>query len=193
MIISKDHALLSLKVFHYLDEFHRLSPTEFEYLSGRVLSLLKVEEEYVTRSSGDQGIDFYGKVPFGEIIKPGVLTPGAEKNMKVWLVGQAKHYDATQVSTKDIRELVGSISLAKSKIYAGSKDPLAQLQMRTCDPIFFLFFTTGSISKDAKDLLRRSGVVAMDGYQLAIFLADNGIGSVNDNFDPNVFRSWIGE
>ena len=111
--------------------------------------------------------------------------------MKVWLVGQAKHYDASQVSTKDIRELVGSVSLARTKTYAGSKDPLARLQMRSCDPVVYLFFTTGRISRDARDLLQKAGVVGMDGGQLAIFLADCGVGLDEEgHFCREEFRRW---
>ncbi|MXN64769.1 hypothetical protein GR183_07610 [Stappia sp. GBMRC 2046] len=177
--------------FEFISEFSTLTPNEFEILSGRVLSLFNVEKGYVTRVSADQGIDFFGRVPFGELLKPSAITPGAEKQLKIWMVGQSKHYQATQVSTKDIRELVGSVSLAKSKVYAGSKDPLSDLQMRTCDPVFFLFFTTGDISRDAMDLLSKSGVIAMNGEQLAMFLADHGVGLVENRFDARTFRSWL--
>ena len=176
---------------HYLEAFGTLSNIQFEKLCARIIGLWRVEKEFYTRASADQGIDFFGQMPFGELIHPSAIGPGAEKQMKVWLVGQAKNYNASQVSTKDIRELVGSVNLAKSKAYAGSKDPLAQLQMRSCDPVFFLFFTTGDISRDARDLLQKAGVVAMDGNQLAIFLADNGIG-VDENgiFCIDEFLNW---
>ncbi|HAD86058.1 MAG TPA: hypothetical protein DCG48_01740 [Rhodospirillaceae bacterium] len=177
--------------FKYFEAFESLNPTEFEALCGRVIGLLNVEKPIVTQASADQGIDFYGQVPFGEIIRPSAINPGAEKQLKIWLVGQAKHYSATQVSTKDIRELVGSVSLAKSKAYAGAKDPLAQLQMRNCDPVFYLFFTTGTISRDARDLLKKAGVIAMDGIQLAVFLADNNVAVVNGSFDQQTFNAWI--
>jgi len=173
------------------EAFKAITPKDFEFLCGRVLGLLKVEEGFVSRTTADQGIDFFGRVPFGEILKPSAIPHGAERLLKIWLVGQAKHYHATQVSTKDIRELVGSVSLAKSKVYAGAKDPLSDLQMRTCDPVFFLFFTTGTISRDAWDLLNKSGVVAMDGTQLAVFLADHGVAIKNDKFDPGTFIDWM--
>ena len=178
-------------VFAYVDEFENLTHAEFETLSGRVLSLFKVEEGFVTKASADQGIDFFGRVPFGEVIKPTAISPGAEKQLKLWLVGQSKHFKQTQVSTKDIRELVGSVSLAKSKVYAGSKDPLSRLRMRTCDPVFFLFLTTGRISRDAMDLLNKSGVVAMNGEQLAMLLADHGVALVDNNFNAANFRAWL--
>ena len=177
--------------FKYHQELKRVNPVEFEILCGKFIGLLKVDNPIVTRSSADQGIDFFGQIPFGELIQPTAITPGAEKQLKIWLVGQAKHYDSTQVSTSDIRELVGSVSLAKSKAYAGAKDPLAELQIRNCDPVFYLFFTTGNISRDARDLLKKAGVVAMDGMQLAVFLADNDVATVDAQFDQSAFESWM--
>jgi len=178
---------------HYTDAFSKISNDKFETLCARVLSLWRVEEEFVSRRSADQGVDFFGRVPFGEIMKPSAIGNGAERQLKLWLVGQAKNYSSSQVSTKDIRELVGSVSLARSKTYAGSIDPLARLEMRTCDPVFFLFFTTGKLSKDAWDLLSKSGVVAMDGAQLAVFLADHGVGMVEGQFNPESFWGWVGD
>lgn len=175
---------------HYINAFSKISDNDFEALCSRILSLWKVRDHFVTRRSADQGIDFYGQVPFGELMKPSAIGHGAEKQLKIWLVGQAKNYKNSQVSTKDIRELVGSVNLARSKVYAGSKDPLSNLQMRTCDPVFFLFFTTGTISRDAWDLLSKSGVVAMDGIQLSVFLADHGVGIKDNLFDDQIFQSW---
>ena len=177
----------------YSNTFGELTDSQFETLCARILTLWNVEEAYCTQSSGDQGIDFFGKVPFGEIAKPSPIASGAEKQMKVWLVGQAKNYRASQVSTKDIRELVGSVSLARSKTYSGSRDPLSRLQVRVCDPVIFLFFTTGSISKEALLLLSRAGIVGMDGQQLAIFLADHGVGLREEIFERERFFTWAFE
>jgi restriction endonuclease Mrr len=95
------------------------------------------------------------------------------------------------LSTKDIRELVGSVALAKSKVFAGKTDPLSGLQMRVCDPVVYLFFSTGTITRDARDLLTKAGVVAMDGLQLAMFLADHGVGLAYDEFSQEAFRNWL--
>lgn len=180
-----------LNSVHYQEVFKGICNLGFEKLCARIIGLWEVESEFCTRASADQGIDFFGRIPVGELIRPSAIGPGAERQLKVWCVGQAKNYNATQVSTKDIRELVGSINLARSKAYAGSKDPLAQLQMRACDPVFFLFFTTGSISRDARDLLQKAGVVAMDGNQLAMFLADNSVGlDENGVFSKENFLGW---
>lgn len=176
---------------NFLNQFSELSYNEFELLCGRILTLFNVEKEHVTRSAADQGIDFYGQVPYGDSLKPNSIFPGAEKQMKFWLVGQAKHFSKTKVSTKDIRELVGSVLLAKSKVYAGSSDPLRELAVRECDPVFFVFFTTGFYTRDAIDVLRKAGIVFMDGPQLAAFLADSNVGMEADEFSSESFQFWL--
>ena len=177
--------------FKYREAFSQIKADQFETLCGKIIELLKVETPVVTKASADQGIDFFGQVPYGQLMKPSAINAGAEKQLKIWLVGQAKHYNSTQVSTSDIRELVGSVSLAKSKAYAGANDPLAGLQIRNCDPVFYLFFTTGKISRDAHDLLKKAGVVAMDGMQLAVFLADHDTAIVDGRFDYATFEAWM--
>lgn len=179
------------KLVDIYSQFSSLSPNEFEKLSGRILNLLGVTEAHVTQTSADQGVDFFGRLYLGEMVQPTRLTPGGEKQLHVWLVGQSKHYQETKVGTGDIRELVGSIELARAKIFAGASDPLSNLTVRLCDPIVYLMFTTGNFTADSKALLERSGVLAFDGLQISQLLADRAIGIVNGNFDAVEFKSWL--
>lgn len=171
--------------------FRSLTAAEFELLSGRVLSLLGVQDGYVSKASSDQGIDFFGRLGLGHLLKPTVLKAGGEKHLHVWLVGQSKHYPDTKIGTAEIRGLVGSIELARAKIFAGSSDPLAKLTVRLCDPIIYLFFTTGRFSRDSVNLLERSGVLAFDGQQLGQLLADSGVGLSSGAFDAAEFQTWL--
>jgi hypothetical protein len=114
----------TLSIFRHC---RRMTPRSFEILSGKILHLLQVEKSVVTRHSADQGIDFFGRVPLGQMLKPSIISPGAEKNFSVWLVGQSKHYPNTRITTAEIRELVGSVELARAKVFAGSTNPLARL------------------------------------------------------------------
>ncbi len=168
-----------------------LSDRLFERLSGKILALLKVEKPFVSRRTADQGIDFFGRVPIGQILKPSLLDMGAERHMFVWIVGQSKHYPVTRVSTAEIRELVGSVELARAKVFAGSKDPLEELVMRLCDPIIYVFFTSGSFTRDSKQLMARSGVLAFEGLQIAQFIADHGVAIVDGVFDEAAFSKWL--
>jgi hypothetical protein len=169
----------------------QMSPRAFEILSGKILNLLRVEKSVVSRRSADQGIDFFGRVPLGQMLKPEIISPGAEKHFSVWLVGQSKHYPNTRITTAEIRELVGSVELARAKVFAGSTNPLDELRVRLCDPIIYLFFTTGQFSKDSIELLDRSGVLSFDGLQIGQFLADHGIGIVQGSFDSAAFDRWL--
>lgn len=79
-----------------------------------------------------------------------------DRRLNIWLIGQAKRYKSVQVATPDIRELVGSIELARSHVFAGRQE-LIGLNIAPCDPIFYLFFTTGSIGRDGWQLLGEAG------------------------------------
>ena len=175
---------------HLSEALSEVSYDEFEVLCARALTLWNVDKGVHTRRSGDQGIDFFGRMAFGETLTPTPIRPGAEKQMHIWLVGQAKCYSSSRVSTSEVREFVGSVNLARMKIFSGASNPLEELHMRAYDPVFLLFFTTGSISKNASCLLRRAGVVSMDGQQLAIFMADRGVGIVDGSFELEAFRNW---
>ncbi|MGY6551658.1 MAG: restriction endonuclease [Erythrobacter sp.] len=164
---------------------------DLEILCKKMLTLLGVKDPEGTPRSGDGGVDFYGYSDFGFILKEEILPAGAEKNMRVWFVGQAKHYTKTHVSTKDVREIVGSVELARAKLFANSEDPMKKFQAKLCDPVFSIFVTTGRFSRDSRSLMAKSGIVAMDGPQLGQFLADNGVGLVNDNFCAESFNAWI--
>jgi len=183
-----------LRWVNYYEYLRRLSPEVFELLCVRVLALLGVRSPSHTPYRADQGIDFFGKMSFGDLTGHGALFPVFESRVVVWLVGQAKHYLHNKVSTPDIRELVGSTILGRSRAFP--KDGILQnLKIRTCDPVVMLFFTTGELSADGWSLCRRAGIAAMDGEMLASFLADKEVGVREDDgearFDQNVFAQWL--
>ena len=167
------------------------SDEDLETVCVRLLKLLGVDNPHPTPRSGDGGVDFYGCANFGFILKKQILPAGSERNMHVWFVGQAKHYEATQVSTRDVREIVGSVQLARAKLFAGNIDPMKNFSARLCDPVFSIFVTTGRFSKDCIQLMKSVGVVPMDGPQLGQFLADNNVGLINNQFCENCFKEWL--
>jgi restriction endonuclease Mrr len=151
-----------------------------------------VERAVVTSYSADEGIDFYGRWPLERHIFPEDIFPTLQRQLSVWMVGQAKHYKATQVSTPDLRGLVGAVTLARGKAFgSGLPDKYQDLNLKPCDPVFCLFFTTGQISSDGWRLLHRSGVVGMDGEMVAAFLADRDIGVKEGSFDAVAFSIWL--
>jgi len=177
----------------YGQALQQLSATDFEALCVGILALVGVDSPRLTPTSGDEGIDFYGRFPLEDRVFPQDIYPTIQKQLAVWMIGQAKRYQATRVSTPDIRELVGSIELARSGAYGDGPEKYGDLELRACDPVFYLFFTTGRLSANSWRLLRRSGVVAMDGQMVASFLADREIGVVSGEFDGAKFKQWVGK
>jgi hypothetical protein len=177
----------------YAQALRELSPAVFEALCAGILELVGVDSPRLTPTSGDEGIDFYGRLRLEDRIFPQDIYPTIQKQLGVWMIGQAKRYQATRVSTPDIRELVGSIELARSRAYGDGPGKYGDLEVRACDPVFYLFFTTGRLSADSWRLLRRSGVVAMDGEMVASFLADREIGIASGEFDGAKFQEWVQE
>lgn len=171
--------------------FESITDAAFEKLCAAVLELLGVDEPFFSQKAGDQGIDFFGRAPFSTILSQTALPAGVEKTLGVWIVGQAKKYKDTVVGTADLRELVGSTQLARAKVYSGPEDPLADLQMRLCDPVFYLLITSGSFTRGSQRLIERAGIIAMDGGQLAQFLADHGRGLKDGAFDVPTFEEWL--
>lgn len=80
--------------------------------------------------------------------------------------------------------------MARARAFA-TPTSLPDLEMRLCDPVFYLFFTTGKISRDGWALMRSSGVVGMDGGMVAAFLADHDVGCSSGTFEASLFAAWV--
>src|SRR5207249_2840165 len=111
---KKQRRLRFVDYYHTLDD---LSPNQFEFLCAKVIGLLGVENPTVTRRSADEGVDFYGLLSLGSMFFPRDLTQTIQKQLSIWLVGQAKHYKSIQSGTSEIRDLVGAITLARGEAF----------------------------------------------------------------------------
>lgn len=182
----------------YYETLRELSPRQFEQLCSRVLELLGARNVKLTKETRDEGIDFYGRLSVGDLIKPSSAFRfrSFESFLEIWLVGQAKHYRTIKVATPDLRELVGSVRLASVRAFADlDPDKYPDLWIRVADPVFMLFFTTGSISIDGWQLVKKSGIVAMDGETLAAFLADHNVAVIEERgtrqFSRDALLEWL--
>jgi hypothetical protein len=176
----------------YTEALKSLTPRQFEKVCRGMLREIGALSPTLTKASGDEGIDFYGRLAVNVEGKEGSPFPGIHSVLNVWLVGQAKHYLKGHAATPDIRELVGSVALARSSVFSNVSGVVYDnLDIRLCDPIFYLFFTTGTISPPGWRLLARSGVVGMDGEMVAAFLCDRDVGLVDDEFDIGAFATWL--
>ena len=83
------------------------------------------------------------------------------------------------------------LCVSKAQAYGSGDEKYGDLNIRACDPVFFLFFTTGRMTTNSWTLLDRSGVIGMDGEMVAAFLADHGIGLLDGKFDKEKFKIWL--
>lgn len=176
----------------YAAQIDKLSPLDFESLCCGLLELIGVESPSTTRRSGDEGIDFFGRMPLPSSKLQEVLGPNLAHKIYFWVVGQAKHYQRTTAGTPELRDLFGSIELAK----AGVTNPIEQVlkgeRVRVADPVVYLFVTSGRISSQGKLLLKSSGVYGVDGEMIGTFLSDHAVGiDATGDFSESIFTNWV--
>lgn len=164
-----------LRSAQFKQALQSLTFSQFEDVCKAVLLELGVREAKETKRSKDHGIDFFGRLAVADIESSTIPFFRLTHRLKFWLIGQAKHYSGGKVSAPEIRDLVGSINLARFKEYATVTLLLKDLELRSCDPVFALFMTTGRFSADATRLAENSGVVLLDLQALATYLADKDI------------------
>lgn len=169
-----------------------LTPADFEIVCTAVLNLLECEGAVTSPLRDDGGIDFYGRLQLKSRLGREFPYGGIDGQVGVWLIGQAKRYkESNPVQTADIRELVGSVELARTR---GAIHEWEGLDIRPFDAVVQLFFTTGRFTSGAQRLLQKSGIISMNGEQLSVFLADCGVGIDPDQntFDSASFRCQLG-
>ena len=164
---------------------------EFEAACAGVLELLGCSTLTITRRANDQGIDFFGRLNLTGRLDVEFHIPGPDRRFTAWVVGQAKHYSG-RVSTMNLRELVGSVKLAQFGSFAdGGRALGTDLKIRICDPIYYLFMTSGILTRDAEILAEASGVIALDGDSMADILAGAKVGVRSERFDASAAMEWL--
>ena len=176
----------------YLKLIQGLDADEFELLCRRLLRLFGASSPNLTRRTGDDGIDFYGKVRGEYVFFAHDLQPTIQRQLSIWLVGQAKQFGRTQAGTREIRDLVGAVELGRSGTFSTEASPYPNLKLRACDPVFAMLVTGGTLSGRAWSLIRKSGVIGIDGELLATFLVDR-VSELGSNPTVDQFREWLAE
>jgi hypothetical protein len=184
-----------LNIEPLLEEIRGLNFQEFERFGACVLRELGANSPKVTPHSEDQGIDFYGILSLGQ---NSFLPPPFGQlahDVRLRFAGQAKHYPTRSIGPELMRELVGAISLARHKIFTVDAELFDALELLPFNPLVAMFFTTGRFTAGTLELAARSGIIAKSGEELALFLADRGIGMYEDGgtmkFDRARFREWL--
>lgn len=184
-----------LSVADVLARIRGLTFAEFERFGAKVLRELGAHKTYVTPHSNDQGIDFYGTLSLGQLQDAPAPFFRLAHDLQVRFAGQAKHYPDAAIGTSVVRELIGAVSLARTKTFSVDKDLFEELELAPMTPLVTVLLTTGRFTSGAIELAEKAGVVARGGDQLAVFLADRGIGMVSvagvTVFDRARFDAWL--
>lgn len=174
-----------------------LSFEMFERFCARVLSELGASITHITPHRGDQGIDFYGRLSLGQYETVSLPFLKLSHDVVLLFAGQAKHYAKSAIGPEVVRELIGAVSLARTKTFSdGETDIFEGLQLKPFSPLVTLLFATGTISRGAARLAEAAGIIARSGEQLALFLADKGIGMEKGQtgsiqFSNSKFLEWL--
>lgn len=174
----------------YADIINKVTDRKFEAICAGVLELLGCVKPTLTQRSGDQGIDFFGELNLEGKLGAPFAWPSVDGNFTMWLIGQAKQYSG-KVSTKELRELAGSIELARANVGADDGAALSNLRIRLFDPIFYLFLTAGELTADSRKLAQKSGIIALEGGDIAALLADRAVGVVDGSVNEAAVMVWI--
>ena len=185
-----------ISVSEIYNSIRNLTFSQFELFGRCVLRELGCHVSKVTPHAGDQGIDFYGELTVGSLLKANPAILKLMHDTKVILVGQAKHYPDRALGPAIVRELVGALSLSRTNTFSRDDiDLLDGVQLRPFSPLLAMLFSTGDFTKGARALGERAGLIAFSGWQLSVFLADKGVGLVKDGeeikFDSTKFNAWL--
>jgi len=166
---------LRTQVIHFLQE--AIDDRVFEEVCKAILEQFSIGNLSI-RKRPDGGWDFDGLINVHNQKSP-ARTIFFDWNIKV--IGQAKKYAST-VGRPDIDAFVG---VAKRK-----RD-----DEKTYIPVVFIFMTTSSFSKGAKDLANRYHIITKDGVQIAEVILKEQIGlkylDGKPAWDSEIFLNWL--
>lgn len=185
--LNNDPLLLAIK---------NLTFSQFEKFGSALLRELGAQSVHVTGHSNDQGIDFFGILNLGALQNFPAPFFRLTHDVELRFAGQAKHYPTGSVGTATVRELIGSLSLARSGTFSSTTDAFKALALKPFNPVLPVLITTGTLTSGATRLSSEAGIVARGGAQLSAFLADKGVGmrivaGAAPTFDQTEFEAWL--
>lgn len=150
----------------------KLEWREFELLCEKILIANHISDVVITRSSKDQGIDFYGYFRFN--LSEGL--PRLYENIMFRVVGQAKH---TQVGKKPSHEKIASFSTEVQILRKNERSNyLSQFDdsfLNSNLPVIAIFITNGLYSKKSIIFAEELGITCWDGEQISEDLSTENI------------------
>jgi Restriction endonuclease len=168
------------KEIRFQNSLHRISAADFEKLASIVLRVMGCQEVFSTPSSHDQGVDAFG---YQTLVKP---TPYGVTHGLTW-IAQAKHYMSTQVTTGDVRELVGSKELLVAKVFSTVDERYKELRLRCYAPTAVALVTTEEIPTTVRRLADGAGLFVFASSDLFYLLGP----SLKKKYTVTALRAFI--
>ena len=192
-ILSKQIRIKSEDLFFAM---RSLDFDQFEKFCGAVLREMGCPSPVVTSRSTDQGIDFFGETTIGGLLGEHIHRKRLLHSARTVILGQAKHYPNRKIGPKEVRELIGALTLARTSSFSKPDlDLFDKADLRPNTPTLAVLFSTGDFTAGARHLADEAGIVLYSGIQLAVFLADCQVGIRIDGeiyaFDNSDFRTWM--
>ncbi len=182
---EEDHRQLQSRLrlhAELLGYLRAMDPGGFERLCGRLLEHIGCRV-FVTRSSVDSGADFIGRLP----VAPGGLLDRTAKHrllggLSLLLLGQAKRYaDYNKINEETIKQIEGTWGNIQRRRMDGNlpahlNNGLNQIGWKAGDAFSWLFVTTGSYTRPARDWAVSAQMATLDGDQLTQLLLHDALG-----------------
>lgn len=141
------------------DEFERISSLFFK----KILNTSHIE---IRKGSHDDGIDFYGEYECDD------NTVSVIDFMKhnMWYVGQVKKYAMDYpIGTLLIRELVGTVELAKRGIWS-TNSGYTEIKIKEYSGVIPVFVTSSYYSLGADNVAKKFNIKLLDDIDLAFWM-----------------------
>jgi hypothetical protein len=163
-IVAGNQKRRQSKEIRFQNSIHKISPAEFEKLAAVILRVLGCEQVFSTPLSHDQGVDAFG---WQSLVHS---TPYGVTHGLTW-IAQAKHYESSQVTTGDVRELVGSRGLLLAKVFSTVDERYKELRLRIYAPTAIALITTEEIPTTVRRLADGAGAFVFASSDLFHILA----------------------
>jgi hypothetical protein len=178
--------------FKFQEYFTDIEDRDLELLCSKFLAMAGVSEPVTTRKVKDGGIDFHGIYVIEKIAASGAWMPSVLKQLKFWIVGQAKHTPKSSVPEELVSTMIGAIEVARSRTSGDRRNRrYPRLAIRGKDPVWGMIITTGRFTADAWRLLDEMGFAGVDGEMLGEYLADNLTVDEGGESSGTQFVNWI--
>lgn len=116
-----------------------------------------------SKGSRDDGIDFYGKYDARDESESNFF------DIPAWYIGQAKYYAKNSIKTNLLRELVGTVELAKLKIWA-IEGSYKNIEINHSDHVIPVFITSSRFSLDSYKIADKYSIKLLDDVDLIFWL-----------------------